>query len=107
MALASTVSGPGKLISKDRSERSFRSFSEAGNYRYTEVKTEETREWYALTEAAATAWQNGDVPYGPPAAGESRKIDRVSNVQGGEYRAISTITTTETVLKEFIPFEEI
>jgi hypothetical protein len=98
MALASTVSGDGTLVSYEPDERAwYVAMASGGRTKYTETTVTTVREWYALTEAAATTWANAT-----RAAGESRKIDRVSKVSGGEYKAVSTIIT-KTYASEYIP----
>ena len=66
MALAATVTGPGRVISRSNDMGSYSqtitSKRPDGSTRtrimtvsYTDIRTE--RKWYALTEAAITAWE--------------------------------------------------
>lgn len=95
MALASSVTGAGKQVSKSSEARVYRVVSAAGVlYEYTEKKTTTVTEWPAITKAAGDTWLGGTPAY---ETGESRTVNEENRVLGSytAVRSIETITTTK------------
>jgi hypothetical protein len=99
MALASSVTGAGILVSSEATASDYYLFTAAGStIHWRTTISRSVSEWVALTKSAAETWLAGGtgVEY---AAGESRSISETNRVLHS-YKATSTIETKTT---EVIP----
>jgi hypothetical protein len=98
MALATSVSGDGLLVSSEHREQDFYLTSQISSIHVRETTISTTREWVSLTKSAAETWLAGGtgVEY---ATGESRAIAEQTRAIHS-YKATSTIETKTT---EIIP----
>lgn len=103
MALASTVSGDGILVNQSTVVHEFTIIpATGGTVTITETRTSETRQWVAVTAAAAKTW----VETAPtPGEGEtkSRSISESNRVLGAY--TCEEITETVTVDRDYTPPE--
>lgn len=83
MALAVTVEGSGKLVSRNVEKRRFTVNWGVGlSVTYEESNIEETREWVALTQDAAEAEANTAVQPTDSSATYTYRVDEINRVIG-------------------------
>lgn len=105
MALATSVTGDGILVDRRKSTRLFSVglFSVVTNYK--EETVEETREWVALTRAAAQAYVDAAAAHPTPATGTySYSMDEDKRYVGGTgsyiVKRLETVKTITDVTPE-------
>jgi hypothetical protein len=98
MALATTVTGDGILVSSETNKQKLVLFTDTGTFLFLKTITESVREWVALTQSAAqTAAETATQPENGVATYDALEDNRIV----GSYKLVKT--TTVTTIEDVTP----
>jgi hypothetical protein len=95
MALATSVTGGGILVSRRISSQRYFIVTPVGRYEIEETQTVEQREWVALTQAAAVDYADANAQ---PASGTHTYDVAEDNRVVGGYKVTRTFELTDSAL---------